>query len=84
MEEGILFGNVHVQAEKGFTYTNAKAFSFAARLSTRIRGPALTPANSTAIDSATLHTGRPHPGTPLIATHPAKRRSGTGVLAHNW
>jgi polygalacturonase len=70
--EGIVFNNVRIQAEKGFTCTNAKDIFFHDAIIDTDSGPALTVANSTDIDTASLRTLRPHAGTPLVVTDSGK------------
>jgi polygalacturonase len=69
--EDILFSNVRIQAETGFTVTNAKNIFFRDTIIDTETGPALTVVNSTGLDTSRLITLRPHPGVPLIATDSA-------------
>ncbi len=70
--EEIQFSNVRIQAQTGFTCTNAKNISFRDVVIDTESGPALTVKNSTAIDSARLATLRPHDGAPLVLTDSGK------------
>lgn len=62
----VTFTNVHVQAGRGFTCTNARDVTFDDVVIDTARGPALILHRATDIDSTRLRTDTPHPGTPLV------------------
>ena len=64
--EDISFSNVHIQAAKGFTCTNAREISFLDVVINTDEGPALTLRNATDIDSSRLRTQTPHQDVPLV------------------
>jgi hypothetical protein len=64
--ENISFSNVHIQAAKGFTCTNAKEISFLDVVINTDEGPALILRNATGIDSSRLRTQTPHQNVPLV------------------
>jgi polygalacturonase len=66
--ENLTFSNVHLDAETGFTCTNAKDVTFLDCVINPAKGPALIVRNSTDIDSTRLKTKTPHPGVPLVQT----------------
>jgi hypothetical protein len=72
--EEISFNNVRIQAETGFTVTNARSIFFRDTIIDAEKGPALIVVNSTGLDTTRLITLRPHPGVPLIATDGAPVR----------
>ncbi|MGD0815272.1 MAG: glycoside hydrolase family 28 protein [Verrucomicrobiota bacterium] len=54
--EDIVFSNVHIAAEKGFTCTNARRISFYDVEINPREGPALTLRNAAEVDTARLHS----------------------------
>jgi polygalacturonase len=64
--ENISFSNVHIQAAKGFTCTNAREISFLDVVINTDEGPALILRNATGIDSSRLRTQTPHQDVPLV------------------
>ena len=64
--ENITFHNVHIQAETGFTCTNAKDVAFLDCVIDTQKGSALTLKNSTDIETSRLRTKVPHDGAPLV------------------
>jgi hypothetical protein len=64
--EDISFSNVHLQAAKGFTCTNARGISFLDVVINTGEGPALILRNVTGIDSSRLRTQTPHQDVPLV------------------
>jgi polygalacturonase len=67
--EDIVFSNVRISAEKGFTCTNARLISFDDVEINPGAGPALTLRNATEIDTAGLHSRTLSAGTPLVQTN---------------
>lgn len=65
--ENLTFDNVHIEAEAGFTCTNAKDITFLDSVIDTKKGPSLVLTNSTNIDTGRLKTRTPHDGVPLIA-----------------
>ena len=68
--EQITFSNVHLEAQAGFTCTNANDIVFLDSVIDTAKGPALILNRATAVDSTRLKTTRPHEGTPLVAIVP--------------
>jgi len=64
--ENISFNNVHIQAAKGFTCTNAREISFLDVVINTGEGPALILRNATDVDSSRLRTQTPHKDVPLV------------------
>lgn len=65
--ENVTFTDVQIQAQTGFTVTNARDIVFRDVRIDTARGPALLIKNSSAVDSARLTTAAPHTGAPLVA-----------------
>jgi polygalacturonase len=66
--ENMTFDNVHVQAERGFTCTNAKEIVFQDVVIDTTSGPALLLKDCGTIDTARLKSRVPHDGTSLVET----------------
>ncbi|MFT3782586.1 MAG: glycoside hydrolase family 28 protein [Nibricoccus sp.] len=66
--ENITFSNIHVEAQKTFTITNASGVIFLDSVIDTAKGPALTLKNSTGIEHERLRTRVPHADTPLVQT----------------
>jgi polygalacturonase len=64
--ENVTFQNVHVEAQTGFTITNAKGVSFLDCVIDPAKGPALLLRNSTEIDHARLRSRAAAGGSPLV------------------
>jgi polygalacturonase len=64
--EDISFSNVHIQAAKGFTCTNAREISFLDVVINTGEGPALILRNAAGVDSSRLRTQTPHKDVPLV------------------
>lgn len=70
--ENVTFSNVHVEAQTGFTCTNAAGITFLDTVIDTAQGPALTLDHATGVDTTRLRTMRPHDGTPLVARAESK------------
>ncbi len=70
----ISFSNVHIQAETGFTCTNAREISFLDTVVDTERGSALILRNTGGIDAARLRTRTPHDGVPLVDSDAAESK----------
>ncbi len=64
--EGMQFSNVRIQAQTGFTVTNAKNVSFRDVTIDTDKGPAVIVKNSSEIDTTRLTTTKPHAGVALV------------------
>jgi polygalacturonase len=64
--ENITFTDVQIEAQTGFTVTNARDIVFREVRIDTAQGPALIVKNSTAVDAARLTTSTPHADTPLV------------------
>lgn len=64
--ENLTFNGIYLQAETGFTCTNAQDVVLTDVSIETSRGPALTLQNCRRIDARGLRTRSPHPDTPLI------------------
>ena len=64
--ENLTFSNVHIQAQKGFTVTNAKNVVFLDSIIDTAKGSALILKNTSGVETARLHTRAPHEGAPLV------------------
>ncbi len=64
--EDISFSQVHIQAGKGFTCTNAREISFLDVVINTSEGPALILRHAANIDATRLRTQTPHPGVDLV------------------
>jgi len=64
--ENLTFSNVHVEAQTGFTITNAKDVTFLDCVIDTAKGPALQLKNASGIDHARLRTRHPHEDAPLV------------------
>jgi len=64
--ENLTFSNVHLEAQSGFTITNAKDITFLDCTIDTAKGSALILKNAAAIDHARLRTRAAHDGTPLV------------------
>lgn len=64
--ENLTFDNVHIQAETGFTCTNAKGITFLDTVIDTQKGSSLTLKNSSDVEATRLRTTNPHDGVPLI------------------
>ncbi len=70
--ENLTFSNVHLDAETGFTCTNAKGVTFLDCVINTAKGSALIVKDSTAIDTTRLRTTAPHDGVVLVQTEGTK------------
>ena len=73
--EDISFSQVHIQAQTGFTCTNARNISFLDTVINTSNGPGLTLRNCTDVDSSRLSTRAPHAGVPLVDSDAATAAS---------
>jgi polygalacturonase len=64
--EGMMFSNVHLQADTPFTVTNAKSIRFRDVVIDTKSGPAITLRNTEDIDTSRVETRVPHADTPLV------------------
>jgi polygalacturonase len=64
--ENLTFSNVHIEAQTGFSVTNAKGITFIDCVVDTAKGPALLLKNASEIDHARLRTRASHDGTPLV------------------
>jgi polygalacturonase len=64
--EQMMFMNVHIQSETGFTCTNAKEVSFKEVVIDTDKGPAISLHGSQKIDASGIRTLTPHDGTQLV------------------
>jgi hypothetical protein len=71
--EDIVFSNVHITAEKGFTCTNARRISFYDVEINPESGPALALHDAAGIDTAQLRSRTLAAGTPLVQTNSPDR-----------
>ena len=68
--ENITFSNVHLDAQTGFTVTNAKGVAFLDTVINTAKGPALILKSTAQIDRARLTTTSPHAGVSLVEGEP--------------
>lgn len=66
--EDITFSNVHIDAQTGFTVTNASDITFLDSVINTEKGPALLLRDSVRVEATRLSTRQPHADTPLIKT----------------
>ncbi len=66
--ENVTFTNVHIQAGRGFTCTNARHVVFDDVVIDTAAGPALLLRDASGIETGRLRTLAPHPDTPLVKT----------------
>lgn len=66
--ENLTFSNVHIQAQTGFTCTNARGITFQDVVIDPVAGPAMTLTNCTDIDTSRLRVGPTHSDAPLVVS----------------
>lgn len=60
--------DVHIDAQTGFTITNARDITFLDSVITTAQGPSLLLRDSPKVDAVRLSTRQSHDGVPLVST----------------